>query len=248
MKNVIIFKSNKNEIDNNYQLMNAIHLFEGRINMDFLGTIAHWFSSGGIVMYALLLCSIISVAIIIERAKYFKARSVDNRKFTEVLEDNMNAHSIHELYIKYRGENTTAAVVASAAFRAVVRGRNPEHAMESAAQLEAAKLKKGLAVLATVVTLSPILGLLGTVVGMIQSFSVFNLQEGAPMAITGGVGEALVATASGLAVAIIALVGHSYYGYRLDNMMTSIEQLGDVIMDKLSARNTMEMRGTEKCA
>lgn len=68
------------------------------------------------------------------------------------------------------------------------------------------------------------------------------------MAITGGVGEALVATASGLAVAIVALVGHSYYGYRLDNMMTGIEQIGDTIMDNLDNRNHGSLKEAEKCA
>ena len=216
--------------------------------MDFLGTIAHWFSSGGMVMYALLLCSILSVSIIIERSRYFRSRNVNVRQYMELLHDDMRKHSIHELYVKYRGNQKSAAVVTAAGFRAIMRGRNPEHAMESAAQLEAAKLKKGLAVLAMVVTLSPILGLLGTVLGMIQSFSVFNLQQGAPMAITGGVGEALVATASGLAVAIIALVGHSYYAYRLDNMMTGIEQIGDSIMDNLASRNQESIKEAEQCA
>ena len=216
--------------------------------MDFLGTIAHWFSSGGMVMYALLLCSILSVSIIIERFRYFSSRNVNVKQYMELLHDDMLKHSIHELYVKYRGNQKSAAVVTAAGLRAIMRGRNPEHAMESAAQLEAAKLKKGLAVLATVVTLSPILGLLGTVLGMIQSFSVFNLQQGAPMAITGGVGEALVATASGLGVAIIALVGHSYYGYRLDSMMTGIEQIGDAIMDNLASRNQESMKEAEQCA
>lgn len=216
--------------------------------MDFIGIIAHWFASGGLVMYALLLCSILSLSIIIERFRYYGSKNVKLKQYMENLHDDMRKYSVHELYVKYRGKTTAADIVTAAGFRAVMRGRHPERAMESAAQLEAAKLKKGLAVLASVVTLSPILGLLGTVLGMIQSFSVFNLQQGAPMAITGGVGEALVATASGLAVAIVALVGHSYYGYRLDNMMTGIEQIGDTIMDNLANRNHGSLKEEEKCA
>jgi len=107
--------------------------------------------------------------------------------------------------------------------------------LESAAQLEAAKLKKGLPLLGTLVTLAPILGLMGTVIGMMQSFSVFNLQSGSPMAITGGVGEALVATVTGLMVATFALLGHSYFGYRLDSMVTDMERLGSLLEDRLAA-------------
>lgn len=57
--------------------------------MDFLGTIAHWFSSGGMVMYALLLCSILSVSIIIERFRYFRSRNVNVRQYMELLHDDM---------------------------------------------------------------------------------------------------------------------------------------------------------------
>lgn len=215
--------------------------------MEFLASIGHWFTRGGIVMYVLLLCSIISLAIIIERFRYFKSKVTATRQFIADLQDNMEKQSPQELYMYYRNDETAAGVVSAAGFLAATRGRNPERAMESAAQLESAKLKKGMPVLAVTVTLSPILGLLGTVVGMIQSFSVFNLQQGAPMAITGGVGEALVATASGLAVAIIALVGHSYYSYRLDNIMTSLEQIGTVIMDNLSGMSP-KAKEAGKCA
>ena len=72
--------------------------------------------------------------------------------------------------------------------------------------------------------MSPLLGLLGTIVGMIGAFSIFNLQAGAPIAITGGIGEALIATAAGLCVAIISLCIHSYFNHRLDIIITNMEQ------------------------
>ena len=59
---------------------------------------------------------------------------------------------------------------------------------------------------------------------MIQSFSIFNLQAGQPLAITGGIGEALIATATGLFVAIFALVVHTYYAQRMDAMLTLLER------------------------
>ncbi len=72
-------------------------------------------------------------------------------------------------------------------------------------------------------TLGPILGLLGTISGMIRAFSIFNVQTGQSAAITGGVGEALIATAFGLCVAILALLIHSYFTQRLDRIITDME-------------------------
>ena len=75
-----------------------------------------------------------------------------------------------------------------------------------------------------IVTMAPLLGLLGTISGMISAFSVFNIQEGQAHAITGGVGEALIATATGLCVAIVALAIHAYFMQRIDNIVTDMEQ------------------------
>jgi len=78
-----------------------------------------------------------------------------------------------------------------------------------------------------------LLGLLGTVIGMINSFSVFNVKNGQPMAITGGIGEALVATATGLMVAIMALIVHTYFTHRLDQLVTDMEQVYTLIITRL---------------
>ena len=91
--------------------------------------------------------------------------------------------------------------------------------------------------LSTIVTLAPLLGLLGTISGMIQSFSVFNLQAGQPMAITGGIGEALVATATGLLVAILALVVHTYFAQRMDTMLTLLEKTMNTLLAGFAAND-----------
>ena len=79
--------------------------------------------------------------------------------------------------------------------------------------------------------MSPLLGLLGTIVGMIGAFSIFNLESGAPIAITGGIGEALIATATGLCVAILSLCAHSYFAHRMDNMITDMEQCCSALLE-----------------
>lgn len=202
--------------------------------MDLLGTAAHWFGRGGFVMYILLLASLGAVSLIIERAKYYRHHRQNLHRFLRRWQQETQTHSLPELAAIYRREHGSLSRLAAAGCLAAVDGRNAELAIEGAAQLEAAKLKRGLPLLGCLVTLSPILGLMGTVTGMIQSFSIFNVQAGAaPIAITGGVGEALVATVSGLGVAVIALLGHSWFGYRLDIAVTNMEQFGTVLAEDL---------------
>ena len=74
------------------------------------------------------------------------------------------------------------------------------------------------------------MGLLGTVTGMINSFSVLSVSQGQPFAITGGVGEALIATATGLCVAIIALIIHTYLKQRQDILIGEMEELGSTYL------------------
>ena len=114
------------------------------------------------------------------------------------------------------GEESSSPVARVLA--AGLRHRNPAAglAMEAAAQDELARLRRYLPLLDTVITLAPLLGLLGTVTGMIGAFGIMS-QAGLnqPTAITGGVGEALVATAGGLAVAIGALVPYNFFQRRV---------------------------------
>ena len=88
----------------------------------------------------------------------------------------------------------------------ITEGRAKQAAyLESQAGIFIAKLRNKLDYLSIIVTISPLLGLLSTITSMISAFSIFNLQAGMPMAITGGIGEALIATATGLCVAILSL-------------------------------------------
>jgi biopolymer transport protein ExbB len=93
-----------------------------------------------------------------------------------------------------------------------------------AAQKEIPFLKRRLTILDTIITLAPLLGLLGTVTGMIGSFDVMSQSGiGQPHAVTGGVAEALIATATGLLIAIVTLVPYNYFSSRVEKEMEEIE-------------------------
>ena len=98
-----------------------------------------------------------------------------------------------------------------------------EEVVQASAKKKALELRRYLEYLSVIVTMAPLLGLLGTVIGMIGSFSVLSVAEGEPFAITGGVGEALVATASGLLVAILALSLHAYLSHRANGIIADVE-------------------------
>ena len=108
-------------------------------------------------------------------------------------------------------------------------GKDLRLALDTAYSTAAAELRAHLNYLSMIVTLSPLLGLLGTIAGMISSFQIFNLQAGQPMAITGGIGEALIATAAGLCVAIFALVVHTVFAQKMDDILTVIEKADAII-------------------
>ena len=80
--------------------------------------------------------------------------------------------------------------------------------------------------------MAPLLGLLGTVVGMIGSFRVLDVAGDNPALITGGVGEALIATATGLCVAVLALIVRSYFSNRLDSILTDVENVCTLVISK----------------
>ena len=191
--------------------------------MEFISQTIMYFHKGGLVMYPLLFCSFAVFAIAIERFLFYRA-SDSGEKFADdycgLLKSN-DLHGAADLAKNTPGE--TSALVFGAVQNAQTQDDLTDY-LENGLAVFTAQLKNKLDYLSIIVTLSPLLGLLGTIVGMIGAFSIFNIQAGAPMAITGGIGEALIATATGLCVAIMALCRHSYFAHRMDGILTTAER------------------------
>lgn len=176
-----------------------------------------YFLRGGWVMWPLLFCSLTVIYITVER--YLLYKSMDSGKaFVDNYCSLLREGSVQDA-AKLAGEEKGYI-----AFRLLevcsLKGNYEDcrEFLEDSFETLAAQLRSKLDYLRVIVTLSPLLGLLGTIMGMINTFSIFDLQEGAPMAITGGIGEALIATATGLCVAILALCSHSYFAHRMDEI------------------------------
>ena len=178
---------------------------------------------GGPVMIPLAGCSILALAVVLERA-WTWWRVGPTRDGEGVLTEAARGDWAAACRLGEASLSPPARVLAAG-----IRHRNPAAtlAMEAAARHEIARLKRFLPVLDTIVTLSPLLGLLGTVTGMIAAFGVMGHSGmNSPHAITGGVAEALIATAVGLGIAIAALVPLNFFNSRVDTMLETIERYG----------------------
>ena len=189
---------------------------------------------GGVVMPLLFLGSVISVAIGIERYRVFRRGDGNAEMLREQVAPFLQRGEWVQALAEAQKSESLSSLVAAAGIKNAARGsRSAELAMEGAANRGAARLRQRLDILGLMVTMAPLLGLLGTVVGMIRAFNVLNVRSGQPFAITGGVGEALVATAAGLCVAILSLAMLAYFRNRLDRMLNDVEDISAVVLSSL---------------
>jgi biopolymer transport protein ExbB len=180
-------------------------------------------AKGGPVMIPLAVCSILSLAVILERAVFWwRARVADGAE--RALELASTGKWVDALECARRSRAPHARVLAAGLEH---RETDASLAMEAAARSELARMRRALPVLDTIITLSPLLGLLGTVTGMIAAFGIMATSGiNQPTAITGGVAEALIATAAGLAIAIGTLVPYNYFLSRAEQAVEEIEGQG----------------------
>lgn len=199
--------------------------------MEFIVNAAALFAKGGLVMYPLLICSIMVVAIFMERCWYMRNLQTDTEALLSLITAKIQNGSWAEAAaICARTDGVVAHMLSQGLAVPTGSRAELEQALESAATRINARLRQRLGYLDTIVTLAPLLGLLGTVTGMISSFSVLSVKAGQPLAITGGVGEALVATATGLCVAIAALIAHSYFNQRIEALIYGMEEAANGVL------------------
>ena len=209
--------------------------------IDLLNISATLFSKGGFVMYPLLACSILVIAVTIERYSHYRNAHTDIEKLLTALEPQVKNKDWQSAIDICRLNQGIAAEFLAKGFMAVKEHRSTlEQLLDGWAVIAVATLRYRLSYLDTIVTLAPLLGLLGTVTGMIQAFSVLNIKSGQPLAITGGVGEALVATAAGLCVAILALASHSHFMNQLDLVISDLEQAANFLLVSLPRSDSHE--------
>lgn len=185
-----------------------------------------FFVKGGPVMWPLLILSLAVVTVAIERLCFMitearNRRSKDVEAVLAKLERNKAAEALEA------AKGSPDFIARTLAYALEHRETSLSNAYLQAANRELARFGRGLAVLDTSVTLAPLLGLLGTVTGMIRSFGLLGDQElAAPVALTGGIAEALIATAFGLLIAVVALIPFNYLNAKLEGARHELEDTG----------------------
>jgi len=193
------------------------------------------FHKGGPLMYPILLCSVLALAIFLERLwTYYRLRRGNEGVVREV-EDLVRKGRIDEALIVCQRVGNPLARILAAALRSV--GRSRDHiktVVEEVGSREAAPLERYLGLLGTIATISPLLGLLGTVLGMIEAFTIISAQGvGTPATLGGGISKALITTAAGLTVAIPTILLHKYLTSRMDRIILEMEEYSLHVVDLL---------------
>jgi biopolymer transport protein ExbB len=196
------------------------------------------------VMWILLGLSVIDLIIIVERAAFLRSIEDDVPKLSAELDLLLRGGQVRKALDKLRASRSPEAAVAVAGLRAADLGpASAEKAMAGAQALQRVRLERGLAVLGTVGNNAPFLGLLGTVIGVIEAFEILGRPVGpaqaasglAPQAIMSSIAEALVATAVGLFVAIPAVAAYNWFQRRIQTTSAKTEALSNVVLAHLLA-------------
>ncbi len=195
------------------------------------------FQKGGPLMYPILLCSVLALAIFFERLWSFFRMNRGSAELVKEVEDLVRKHRIEEAIVVCQRFGTPLARIMIGALRAKGGGR--EHIktiVEEIGAREATIFERYLGLLGTIATISPLLGLLGTVLGMIRAFTVIATQGmGTPATLGGGISEALITTAAGLSVAIPTILLHKYLTSRLDRLILEMEENSMRLVDLLGS-------------
>lgn len=181
------------------------------------------FQKGGPIMWPLFLTSVISMAVVIERIFFLLSMQLARSpRAVEAVFTAVERGNVSEAIAA--GEKSRDFVARTLAYGLKHREKSLPNALLRAANRELKHFNYGLSVLDTVITLAPLLGLLATVTGMIHAFGLLGNRElDSPTVITGGIAEALIGTAFGLGIAIVALIPFNFLNARLEQARHEIE-------------------------
>jgi len=188
------------------------------------------FLAGGPVMWPILFCSIFALAIIIEKLWYLHKIKIDSQEFLNNILEKMKHHQIKEALALCDNTDSPISRILKVGILKNDRPRPQiKEAIEDASLYEIPKLEKNLSVLATIAHISPLLGLLGTVTGMVRCFQTIqaktaSLHPVSPGDLAGGIWEALLTTVAGLIVAIPTFVVYNYLVNRVNSVILEMEK------------------------
>lgn len=199
-------------------------------------------AAGGWIMPLIILCSVLALAISVERYIALNPRRIAPPHLLATVWQQLKAGELDPQRLKQLRQGSPLGAILAAGLANRNQGREVmKESIQEAAGHVIHRLEKYLNTLGTIAAVAPLLGLLGTVVGMIRVFTEITIQgTGNANALAGGISEALITTAAGLAVAIPALVMHRFYTGRIDTIVVSLEQEAIKLVDALHSNAKTE--------
>ena len=223
--------------------LSAISLFMLQIpgmespDLSFGEQMAQLWRDGGWMMWPLGLCAVIGLIVIVWKLIDLTSKSSRTKKFLNEADELIAQRKIDSVLTLARDSNAPAARVLAAGLERRSEGtERVMKAIENVGVIEMASLESGLVWLATVSNVAPLLGFLGTVIGMIEAFQAIELAgEVEATLVAGGIKVALVTTAAGLAIAIPVNIAHNYFVSRIDRLVLDMEESAQKMVDALHA-------------
>lgn len=181
---------------------------------------------GGIFMYPIIFCSIVALSVFIERLWTLRRKHIIPAEFIRNIKELTKKQKISEAIFLCQGDTSSIAKIFLTGLKNTGRGMwLVKETIEERGGREAVILEKRLGILSTIANLTPLLGLLGTVSGMIKTFNVISVQGvGNPAHLAGGIAEALITTATGLCIAIPTLVCHRILRDKAESLIFEMEE------------------------
>ena len=197
----------------------------------------HIFDKGGPVMYPLLACSIIALSVVIERAIFWLKLGIQSKSsfVDEILE--LSRQGDWES-IKNKTVHTKDYIIKILVSGILHKEFSMIKAMEAAAADEVKQMRRFMGILDTMITVAPLLGIFGTVLGIISSFEILGsagIEH--PQEVTSGIAQALITTAAGLGIAILSVFPYNYFNSRVENAAVLIEKYAtslEIVFEKLT--------------
>jgi biopolymer transport protein ExbB len=184
-----------------------------------------FFIKGGPIMWPILACALVAVAVVGERTFWWvrESRKRDSQTLEQVLAALENSDLPAATKLSAASEDPILRVIHHGLNHATHAHGSLLGALQLAAGTELKRAGRFLIVMDTLVTLAPLLGLLGTVTGLMRAFLNIGSAELSVTAVTGGIGEALIATACGLGIAIFSLIPFNYFSARVTQLQFDLE-------------------------
>ncbi len=199
--------------------------------------IMNFLSKGGVIMYPILLASVIALAIVIEKSISMRRKKIIIPEITSILESIKGKEDINiAIAVCEKHKGPFANIISAGLENMDLPREEIKEILIDNGKQEVHKIGKGLPLLETIGGIAPLLGLLGTVIGILKVFNVIEVMGvGQAPAMAGGISEALITTIAGLSVGIPAVVAYNYFISKSDGLILDMEKYSSKLLNKLSS-------------